>query len=75
VLATLPVGPSYVGNYSLRAEVVESLGEPDDAIALLYKAYEENDSSALWLKVDPQYDSLRSDPKFQELLRRMAFPN
>lgn len=75
VLATLPVGPSYVGNYSLRAEVVESLGERDDAIALLYKAYEENDSSALWLKVDPQYDSLRSDPKFQELLRRMAFPN
>jgi TolB-like protein/DNA-binding winged helix-turn-helix (wHTH) protein/Tfp pilus assembly protein PilF len=75
LLATLPVGPSYVGNYSLRAEVVESLGERDDAIALLYKAYEENDSSALWLKVDPQYDSLRSDPKFQDLLRRMAFPN
>ncbi|MGC1913442.1 MAG: hypothetical protein WA660_16505, partial [Candidatus Acidiferrales bacterium] len=75
VLATLPVGPSYVGDYSLRAEVVESLGERDDAIALLYKAYEENDSSVLWLKVDPQYDSLRSDPKFQELLRRMGFPN
>jgi TolB-like protein/DNA-binding winged helix-turn-helix (wHTH) protein/tetratricopeptide (TPR) repeat protein len=75
VLAMLPVGPSYVGNYSLRAEVVESLGERDDAITLLYKAYEENDSSALWLKVDPQYDSLRSDPKFQDLLRRMAFPN
>jgi len=75
MLATLPVGPSYVGNYSLRAEVMESLGERDDAIALLYKAYEENDSSALWLKVDPQYDSLRSDLKFKDLLRRMAFPN
>jgi len=54
---------------------MESLGERDDAIALLYKAYEENDSSALWLKVDPQYDSLRSDLKFKDLLRRMAFPN
>lgn len=60
---------------SLRAQVLESLGERQAAIALLYKAYELNDPSALWLKVDPQYDPLRSEAKFQALLKRMQFPD
>jgi TolB-like protein/DNA-binding winged helix-turn-helix (wHTH) protein/Flp pilus assembly protein TadD len=59
----------------LRAEVLEPLGSHEEALALLYKGYERNDPSAVWLKVDPQYDSFRSDPKFQELLQRMKFPN
>jgi len=37
--------------------------------------YEDHDDDALLdLKVDPMFDPLRSDPKFQGILRRMNFP-
>jgi TolB-like protein/Tfp pilus assembly protein PilF len=50
------------------------LGENDLALEWLEKAYEERDSALIWIKVDPVYDSLRDDPRFQDLLRRMNFP-
>jgi TolB-like protein len=49
------------------------LGEKDEAIAKLNKAYENRESPMQWLKVEPQFDSLRSDPRFQELLKRVGF--
>jgi hypothetical protein len=41
---------------------------------LLERAYTRHDSELLQLKVDPRLDSLRSSPRFQDLLRRMNFP-
>jgi len=49
------------------------LGENDKAIAELNKAFELRLSSIVWLKVDPQIDPLRSDPRFQELLKTVGF--
>ncbi len=49
------------------------MGNKDEAFAWLQKAFAEHSFALLALKVDPAYDPLRSDPRFQELLRRLAF--
>ncbi len=56
------------------AQLYGALGEKDQAFAWLEKAYEEHDGWLAMLKVDPHFDSLRDDPRFQSLLRRMNFP-
>jgi tetratricopeptide (TPR) repeat protein len=54
--------------------VYAGLGDKDRALELLRKAYEEHYPSMEVIKVDPLYDRLRSDPRFQDVLRRMNFP-
>jgi TolB-like protein/DNA-binding winged helix-turn-helix (wHTH) protein/Tfp pilus assembly protein PilF len=49
------------------------MNRKDEAIALLQQAGSEHSSIVLPLKADPNFDPLRSDPHFQELLRRMGF--
>ncbi len=44
------------------------------ALEWLEKAVQTRDAGCSWLKVDPQFDPLRSDPRFQSILRRMNFP-
>ncbi len=55
------------------AELFAYLGGPDknEILGILEKAYKERSPALTNLKVDPKYDSLRSEPRFQELLRRM----
>jgi tetratricopeptide (TPR) repeat protein len=56
------------------AKAYVDLGEKDKAFVELNKAYENHLSSLLWLNVEPQFDPLRSDSRYQELLRRIGFP-
>ncbi len=58
----------------LIALVQIGLGERDQAIASLEQGYTNRDQWMLYLKVDPQMDDLRSDPRFQDLLRRVGLP-
>ncbi|HSE96894.1 MAG TPA: tetratricopeptide repeat protein, partial [Blastocatellia bacterium] len=58
----------------LVAEVYAALGEKDRAFEWLDKAYEKHDLQLASLKVDPNLDSLRSDPRFADLLRRVGLP-
>ncbi len=58
----------------LIALVQIGLGEKDQAIASLEQGYTERDQWMLYLKVDPHMDDLRSDPRFQDLLRRVGLP-
>jgi hypothetical protein len=47
-------------------------GDNDQAIAWLEKAFAQHSNSLTGLKVDPIYDPLRGDPRFQNLLRRVG---
>jgi tetratricopeptide (TPR) repeat protein len=50
------------------------LGENDEAFGWLEKAYRERSADCIALKVEPMYDPLRSDPRFQDLMRRIGLP-
>jgi tetratricopeptide (TPR) repeat protein len=62
-----------VSKYAI-ATVYAALGEKDQAFARLNQAYDEHSFLLGFLKVDPELDGLRSDPRFQELLLKMKFP-
>ncbi len=49
-------------------------GKNDEALEWLEKAYEEHDGNMPSISVDPIFDGLRDNPRFQELLRRMNLP-
>jgi tetratricopeptide (TPR) repeat protein len=63
----------YVASYWI-AVIYAGLDEKDEAFAWLEKAYQERSWFLVWLKMDPQLDSLRSDPRFTDLIRRIGFP-
>ena len=57
-----------------QALVYLGLRENNKAMDWLEKAYEERSVWMGWLKVEPIYDPLRSDPRFQALYKKMNFP-
>lgn len=63
----------YVSAYEIAA-IYAGLGDRDRAFDWLQKAYEERSSFLVYCRIDPRMRSLRSDPRFQDLLRRMNFP-
>jgi TolB-like protein/DNA-binding winged helix-turn-helix (wHTH) protein/Flp pilus assembly protein TadD len=64
----------YVSPYMI-ATVYASLGDKDKAFGYLEKAYQEKSSDLpYFLRADLRLDTLRSDPRFRDLLRRMNFP-
>jgi tetratricopeptide (TPR) repeat protein len=50
------------------------LGDREAAFEWLEKGFEMRTRSMVNINVEPQFDDLRSDPRFQDLLRRMNFP-
>jgi tetratricopeptide (TPR) repeat protein len=56
------------------AEVYTNLGEKDEALFWLERGYREHDVWLALLKVWPRFDPLRTDPRFQNLVKRMNFP-
>jgi TolB-like protein/Tfp pilus assembly protein PilF len=65
----------YVRKY-LYTVVYTGLGDKATAIDYLEKANEDGDTpDTTWLKVDPIFDPLRSEPRFQQLIAKMFPPN
>jgi serine/threonine protein kinase len=64
----------YVTGYGI-ALIYAGLGEKDQAFAWLEAAYKERAFQMQFLKLEPRWDSLRSDPRFAELQRRVGLPN
>ena len=62
------VSPFYV------AIIYAGLNEHEKAMDWLEKAYRYRSNGLVFLKVDPDLDSLRSQPRFQDLQRRMHLP-
>jgi TolB-like protein/Tfp pilus assembly protein PilF len=58
---------SIAGNYAL-------LGEYEEAFKWLERSYENREDAMAWLKVSAVYNPMRSDPLFQDLIRRVGFP-
>ncbi len=59
--------------YQLAIDYAQ-LGDTENALHWLGKAYEARSFDILSVKVDPDLDPLRSDPRFQELVRRIGLP-
>ena len=63
----------YVTPYGI-ARVHAALGESEEALRWLETAYRQRAEWMVLLKVDSCFDGLRCDPRFQDLMRRMKFP-
>lgn len=70
ILNKLTMSKEYVSPAGL-AVLYAALGDKEMAFESLERAYVTHDSQLQYLKVDPRCDSLRSDPRFADLLRRM----
>ena len=60
-------------DYNGAAANYAILGDKNAAFAALEKAFAKR-TDVLFIKVDPQFDSLHSDPRFADLLRRIGLP-
>jgi TolB-like protein/DNA-binding winged helix-turn-helix (wHTH) protein/Tfp pilus assembly protein PilF len=60
--------PGYLADFYTR------LGEQEKALRWLEIAYEQHDGSITFLGCDPEWDSIRSTPRFRALIRRLGFP-
>ena len=58
------------GNIAL---IYNGLGQREETLAWLERGYERRDPKMVFLKVEPKWNNLRGDPRFQDLLRRVGF--
>ena len=63
----------YVYPYDI-AKLYADLGDMDHAFEWLNTAYQERGTGLIGLRTDFMFDSLRSDPRYAELVRKIGFP-
>ena len=71
----LQADESPVGSPSFHiAFIYAQMGEVDTAFEWLDKTYEDHEVEMYWLKVEPPFEPLYDDPRWQELLDKVGFP-
>jgi hypothetical protein len=60
------IPPTYFGM------LFAGLGDKDKAMIWLEKAYDDRADGLTWLNVEPMLDEVRTDPRFQNLIRRIG---
>ncbi len=73
LLRDLETGKKYVSPAEL-AILYTSLGERDKALSSLERAFAERDPQIQYLLIEPNYDDLRSEPRFAALVRSVGLP-
>jgi len=63
----------YLPAYSI-ALVYAGLADKEQTVSWLKKGYAERNDEIVYMKIEPVLDPIRSDPRFQDLLRRVGFP-
>jgi tetratricopeptide (TPR) repeat protein len=63
----------YVPPYAV-AWIYVGLGQKQQALDWLEKSYANREDTMIWLNSDPSLDDLRSEPRFQDLVRRVGLP-
>src|ERR1700733_9794357 len=57
-----------------HAELYAAMGNTDMAMQYLNQGYREHTAELLSLQLNPAYDDMRTDPRFQELVHRIGLP-
>jgi hypothetical protein len=55
------------------AQIYAGIGETELAFEWLEKSYEAHEVEMIWLKIEPQFNSIRNDPRFTDLLLSVGF--
>ena len=50
------------------------LSQKEQTLAMLERCFDERANWLVWLLKDPRWDTMRSDPRFQEIVKRVGFP-
>ena len=61
----------YIDQVSV-ALIYIALGDKEQALSALEAGYRQHSTGCPWLKIDPRYDPLRSEPRFIDLVRRIG---
>ena len=65
---------SYVSAYDI-AVIHQGLGDKDRVFEWLEKAYQERNADLVHIRGDPRLSTLQSDPRFQDLIKRIGLPS
>jgi DNA-binding winged helix-turn-helix (wHTH) protein/TolB-like protein/Flp pilus assembly protein TadD len=76
LLEVLRVSAAKSAEQSYRlATLFAQIGRREEALGLLEKCFYERDARILWIAVEPRFASLRSEPRFQAILKKMNLPS
>jgi len=63
----------YVSPYNV-AEIYARMGDKPQALVWLEQAFNQRDSKLTFIRVEPAFDQMRSDPQFQHIAQRLGMP-